>query len=480
MNYKIVFKVIGSILRVEAGLLLIPFLVSLIYQENLYLAYILPIVLLIILSFLFKMKKTESTKIYAKEGFVIVGLSWILISLFGSLPFIISGEIPGFFDAFFETVSGFTTTGASILNDVESLSRSLLFWRSFSHWIGGMGILVFVLAILPNTDARSIYIMQAESPGPQSGKLVSKIRITARILYLIYIILTLILIILLSFKIPFFDSACNGLATAGTGGFAIKNTSIGYYNSVYVDVVLTVFMVLFAINFNLFYFLLIGNIKSVLKSEELRTFLSIIIVAITLITVNLLTANVFQTFGEALRHSSFQVGSIISTTGFSTTDFNLWPSFSKWILILLMFIGASAGSTGGGIKVSRIVIMFKMIIKEIKYNINPNRIIIINFEGKPVEPRVSKGVYSFFLAYIVILILGTLIISIDGFTLETNFTATLSCLSNIGPGFGSVGPFSSFSIYSNFSKAFLSLVMLAGRLEIFPILILFSPITWKK
>ncbi|NLD25736.1 MAG: TrkH family potassium uptake protein [Acholeplasmataceae bacterium] len=480
MNYRMVFRVIGNLLRVEAGLLLLPLIVSFIYKENLYYTYLIAIGILLVLSFILTAPKLKSRKIYARDGIVIVGLSWILMSFFGSLPFLISGEISNFFDAFFESSSGFTTTGASVLENVEGMSHSLLFWRSLTNWMGGMGVLVFVLAIMPNTDARSMYIMQAESPGPQVGKLVSKVRLTARILYGIYIALTVILIAFLTIKMPLFDSICHGLSTAGTGGFTIKNTSIGYYNSVYIDVVITVFMILFGVNFNLFYLILVGNIKSALKSEEFKTYFAIIAGAIILITINLVTSGIYQTVGQALRYSSFQVGTIISTTGFSTTDYNLWPAFSKWILILLMFVGGSAGSTAGGIKVSRIVIMFKMVVKEIKYNINPNRVTSIYFEGKPIEHSVGKGVYSFFLAYVLMLLLVTLIISIDGMDMLTNFTATLSCMSNVGPGFELVGPMGNYSGFSSFSKLILSFVMISGRLEIFPILILFAPNIWKR
>ncbi len=464
MNYRLIFNFIGNLLRVEAFLLLFPLIVSIIYHENLYFAYSIPIFILILLSYVLKTKKSSKKQLYVREGFVITGLSWILLSFFGSLPFIISGEIPNFFDAFFETVSGFTTTGSSILKDIEAMSHSLLFWRSFTHWVGGMGVLVFVLAILPNTDASSMYILKAESPGPQVGKLVSKVRITARILYSIYIAMTVILIILLAFKMPLFDSFCNGLGTAGTGGFAIKNNSIAYYNSLYVDIVITIFMVLFGINFNIFYLLLIGHIKDAFKSEELRLYLFIIVGAIILIAINLYYSGTFKTLSEAFRYSSFQTGSIISTTGYTTTDFNLWPSFSRWILVLLMFVGGMAGSTAGGIK----------------YSINPRRVSSLTFEGKPLEPEVGKGVSAFFIAYIFLLLIGVLLISIDGKDLITNFTATLACISNVGPGLAIVGPTGNFSSFSSFSKLVLSIIMLSGRLEIFPILILFSPRTWKR
>ncbi|MGI6768440.1 MAG: TrkH family potassium uptake protein [Bacilli bacterium] len=480
MNYRMILNLIGNILRFLALLLLLPLIISFANKENIYLAYLIPIILLTILSFLLKIKKPQNKQIYIREGFIITALSWLLLSLFGSLPFIISKEIPYFFDAFFETVSGFTTTGSSILNNVEEMSTSLVFWRSLTQWIGGMGILVFALAILPSTDARSMYIIKAESPGPQVGKLVSRVRFTARILYGIYIGLTLILFILLSFKMPVFDSLCHALSTASTGGFGIKNTSIAFYDSFYIEIVISIFMILFGINFNIFYLILIGHLKEALKSEELRVYFSIVIIATILIAFNLINSGTYNSVGTAFRYSFFQTSSIITTTGFSTADFNLWPSFSKWILVLLMFSGGMAGSTAGGIKISRIVIQTKIILKEIKYSINPRRVTTLTFENKPLEPGVIKGASSFILVYMLLLFGGVLLISLDGKDLLTNFTASLSCLSNIGPGLEIIGPLGNYSSFSNFSKLILSILMLAGRLEIFPILILFSPNTWKR
>ncbi len=480
MNYRMILNFIGNILRFLALLLLLPLIISFANKENIYLAYLIPIILLTILSFLLKIKKPQNKQIYIREGFIITALSWLLLSLFGSLPFIISKEIPYFFDAFFETVSGFTTTGSSILNNVEEMSTSLVFWRSLTQWIGGMGILVFALAILPSTDARSMYIIKAESPGPQVGKLVSRVRFTARILYGIYIGLTLILFILLSFKMPVFDSLCHALSTASTGGFGIKNTSIAFYDSFYIEIVISIFMILFGINFNIFYLILIGHLKEALKSEELRVYFSIVIIATILIAFNLINSGTYNSVGTAFRYSFFQTSSIITTTGFSTADFNLWPSFSKWILVLLMFSGGMAGSTAGGIKISRIVIQTKIILKEIKYSINPRRVTTLSFEKKPLEPGVIKGASSFILVYMLLLFGGVLLISLDGKDLLTNFTASLSCLSNVGPGLEIIGPLGNYSSFSNFSKLILSILMLAGRLEIFPILILFSPNTWKR
>lgn len=481
MNYRIVLQTLGKILILEAILLIVPLIVSFIYHEkHLYLPFIITIFVTAVIGLLlvFLLKKPNKM-IFAKEGFAIVSLSWILISLFGCLPFIFSNEIPNFFNAFFETVSGFSTTGASILNNVEDLSRGLLFWRSFTIWIGGMGILVFVLAFLPNINERSMYILKAESSGPKIGKLVSKTKITARILYGIYITLSITLIILLSIgDMPLFDSVIHGLSTAGTGGFSMKNNSIGAYNSLYSEIVITIFMLLFSTNFNLFYLILIGQSKQILKNEEFLWYLGIVFIAITIITLN--TLNTFGNIFTALRHSSFQVASIISTTGFSSYDFNTWPTLSKWVIIILMFTGGCAGATCGGIKISRIGILFKSIINEIKISIHPRQVTTIRYEGKPVEKQIIKEVSSFFIAYIFILLIGTLIISIENYDLVTNFTTVLSCLSNIGPGLSAVGPMGNYSIFSSFSKLFLSFIMLAGRLEIFPILILFSPKMWKK
>ncbi|NLF49298.1 MAG: TrkH family potassium uptake protein [Acholeplasmataceae bacterium] len=478
MNLRYVLHQVGNILKVEAALLSLPLVISIIYGESTVYAFLIPIALLLAIGFLLTYKKDIDRTIYAKEGFAVVGISWIFMSLFGTLPFVISQEIPNFINAFFETVSGFSTTGASILEDVESLSKGMLFWRSLTHWIGGMGILVFFLAIMPQTSARSMFIIKAESPGPKPEKIVSRVKHTARILYAIYFFLTLLEIILLLFKIPLFDSVVHAFGTAGTGGFSIWNQSIAHYNSVYVEVVITVFMILFGINFSLFYLMLIGDIKKALKSEELRAYLLIILVSIALITIN--TFSMFTSFGEALRYSSFQVGSIITTTGYSTTDFNLWPTFSQWILILLMFVGASAGSTGGGIKVSRIVIFFKQVFKEIRYLLHPRQISTITFEKKAVDESTLKGINSYFIAYMIILALATLLVSIEGHDLVSTFTSVIACFNNIGPGLGIVGPSGNYASFTDLSKLTLVFTMLAGRLEIFPILLLFSPRMWLK
>lgn len=475
MNLRVVFYTLGRLLKLEAVLLLIPLFVSLWYQEGTYISFLIPIGLLLMIGTLLSWKKDFDATIYAKEGLAIVGLAWISLSVFGSLPFIISQEIPSIVNALFETISGFTTTGASILTDIEALSNGMLFWRSFTHWIGGMGILVFVLAFSSQQNVRGMYILRAESPGPKVGKIVSKVKHTARILYLIYIALTLIEMILLAFKMPLFDSVVHALATAGTGGFSIKNASIAYYDSTYIETVITIFMILFGVNFSIFY-LLLGNIKRILKSEELRWYLGILIIAILIIFFN--TMSIYTSVGETLRFTSFQVASIMSTTGFVSYDFNDWPTLSKTILVLLMFVGASAGSTGGGIKVSRIVIYLKLAFKEVRFNVFPRQVSAITFEGKPIDDSVKSGIASYLLAYIIIIIFGVLIISIEGKDLITNFTAVVSAINNIGPGLEIVGPTGNFASFSTLSKLTLSFIMLAGRLEIFAILILFSPKLW--
>ncbi len=478
MNFKLVFKTIGRLLQVEAALLIIPLVFSVIYKENITHAFLVPILLLIIISLFLSFIKTKNMKFYIKDGFATVGLAWLVLSLFGSLPFILSKTLPNFFDAFFETASGFTTTGASVIDSVEATYKSILLWRSLTIWLGGMGILVFIIAILPQNDSRLIYLLKAESTGPKVGKLTSKTSFSAKILYLIYIGLTFILFILLSFKIPIFDSFNYALSTAGTGGFAIHNNSIAFYNSKYVEIIITVFMFIFGINFTIFYLILIGNIKQALKSEELRVYLLIFLLSSILIAFN--TLSLFDNFFTALRYSSFQASSIMSTTGFSSTNFDTWPEFSKWLLLILMFIGASAGSTAGGLKISRVIIYFKSIFREIKQIIFPNRLDMITFENKPITEAVTKGVFSHLAAYFIIFIFAILLISLDGFDLSTNLSAVLSSISNVGPGLNLVGPANNYSLFSNFSKLVLTFVMIIGRLELFPILILFSPALYKN
>ena len=477
MNYKLIFHTIGKILLIEAILLIFPLIVNFIYQEGNLFAFALTISILMVVGTALIMIKPKTKTMFVREGFIIVGLAWIVLSLFGALPFTLSGEIPNYVDAVFETVSGFTTTGASILNDVEAMSKSMLFWRSFTHWIGGMGVLVFVLAILPNSEGQNIYLLKAESTGPQVGKLVSKVRFTARILYVIYFGITLLEVVLLLLgKNSLYESIVMAFGTAGTGGFGIYADSVGSFN-IYSQIVIAVFMMIFGINFNLYYLAIIGKIKQAIKSEELRWYLGIILVSTIMITINLMV-NLNQTFAIALKDAYFQVSSIMTTTGFATVDFNLWPTFSKVILIMIMFVGGCAGSTGGGIKVSRIVILFKSLKREIQKLLHPNSVAPIKMEGEVVESGVVKGVTVYFAFIIVLLFAGTLLISFDGLDFTSTFTGTIACINNIGPGLNLVGPMGNFDCFSHFSKIVLSILMLVGRLEVYPILILFLPKTW--
>ena len=488
MNLGIIRRLTGKVMYIVGAMMILPLLICIIYQEKFinYLAFLIPIVLLIGIGLILNIKKA-SNKMQAREGFVIVGISWLILSLFGSLPLIISGFYPNFFDAFFEITSGFTTTGASIttesvLNDLLINGHSILFWRSFSHWIGGMGVLVFILAIIPESNEGSaVHILRAESPGPTVGRLVSKMRASSRILYLIYIVLTLIEVILLwvgpNKEMDLFDSLIYSFGTAGTGGFAINSISIEAY-SAYYQYVIGSFMLIFGINFTMYYLILIGKGKEVFKNEELRCYLITILVSVTIIMFNMYST--FNNFEETFRLSFFQVTSIMSTTGYSTANFASWKPLSQVILVILMFMGSCAGSTAGGVKISRIVILLKSAIKKIKGMVNPRKVETIKIDGKPITDDTVNGVYSFFLVYILLFILCAIIISIDGFDVTTNFTASLACISNIGPGLSVVGPYGSYANFSNLSKLVLSLEMIAGRLELFPLLILFAPTTWLR
>lgn len=481
MNYKMVAKVLGKILLIEALLMCFPLVISLIYKENTYLSYVIPIAGLAVLGIPSLIFRPKDSSIYAKEGFVITAFAWVLLSLAGAIPFVVSGAIPSYVNALFETVSGFTTTGATILSDVEALPRSILFWRSFVQWVGGMGVLVFMLAILPESNSAGImHVYRAESPGPKVGKLVSKIKFTARILYGIYIVLTVVeVIFLVCGKMPLFDSIVHAFATAGTGGFSIKNASIAYYDSVYIEMVIAVFMFLFGINFNIFYLLLVRNVGRVVKSEELRVYFCITVAATLLIACDLLS--VVGNFGEAMRYSFFQVTSVSSTTGFCTADFNTWPTFSKCMLLLLMMIGSCAGSTCGGMKVSRLIILTKSGFSDIRKMVRPRSVISLKFEGETLNPSVVNAVRTHFCVIIALIILTTLLISIDGYgDFTTNLSASIACVNTVGPGLGLVGPLGNYEGYSALSKILLSIDMLAGRLEVFPILILFSASTWKR
>lgn len=479
MNKKMVFHIVGRIIQVEALLLVLPLLVSVYYGEKCYLSFIISIAVAAVTGTLLTLgSRVKSKIIYAKEGFVTVSLAWVVMSAIGALPFVISGEIPSYVDAFFETVSGFTTTGASILTDVEALSKGILFWRSFTHWIGGMGVLVFAMAIIPSITDRSIHIIRAEMPGPIVGKIVPKVKNTAIILYIIYIALTLAeILLLIAGKMPVYESVVHAFGTAGTGGFGIKADSIGGY-SPYLQWVITVFMFLFGINFNLYYLVILGKIKSVLKSEELWAYIGIATASAAIIAVNV--HSMYSSVSETIRHSAFQVSSIITTTGFATTDFDQWPTLSKTILLLLMIVGACAGSTGGGLKVSRVVLLFKTIKKELRHMLHPRSVSVVKFEEKTVSKSVITNVSVYFAVYVFLIILTFFLISFDNFGIETNLTAAVSCFNNIGPGLAEVGPTASYACYNWFSKLVLSAAMLFGRLEIFPMLFLFSKPSWSK
>jgi trk system potassium uptake protein TrkH len=479
MNKKMIVYILGKMLGIEGLLLLIPGIVAILYREENATAFFITSIILFVFYLLFARKKPDDTGIYAKEGFIIVAFAWVLWSIFGSLPFVISGSIPSYIDAFFETVSGFTTTGSTVLNDIESLSQGMLFWRSFTHWIGGMGVLVFVLAFIPLTDKRSIHLMRAEVPGPAVDKLVPKVRSTAKILYGIYIILSVILTILLMCGgMSFFDSLIHMFGTAGTGGFSNRSASIGYYNSVYIESVITIFMILFGINFNMFYFLLIKKFKPIFKSEEVRAYLGIIVLATVIIAFNIL--NIYGIQLEAFRYAVFQVASIITTTGYATADFDLWPQLSKSVILGIMIIGACAGSTGGGIKVSRLIILFKTVRQEIKHILHPKSVSIVTIDKKRVDDDTIHGVYIYFIAYVLIFVMSVILISIQNIDFPTTFSAVLTCINNVGPGIAGVGPTQSFHDFSIFSKVVFCFDMLAGRLELFPFLIIFSPSLWRS
>ena len=483
MNVKSISRTVGLILLITGIFQLFPLLIAVIDREprNI-LAYIESLCLILLVgSALLLFSRGGNRMFSAQEGFAATGLSWIFMSAFGALPFFLSGQIPSYVDAFFEMVSGFTTTGASILTDVEALSRCNLFWRSFSHWLGGMGVLVFLLAVVPGArknGGTGIYLMRAESPGPSVDKLTPHLRQTAMILYGIYILLTALCIVcLLLGGMPVFDSFCIAFGTAGTGGFAIKNSSMGGY-SCFLQTVVTVFMFLFGVNFSLYYMLLLRKFKAVFKNEELRLYFGIAAGSIVLIAINI--SRMYNTVYEAVHHAAFQVVSIMTTTGYGTVDFEQWPAFSKAILLSLMFIGASAGSTGGGLKVSRVLLLMKSIRRTIRKALHPRRVQPVYMDGRAVSEEVCDNVNAYLAIYCVILVLSFAIITVDGFSIGTNFSAVASCFNNIGPGFELVGATQNFSIYSDLSKIILSLDMLLGRLEIFPLLLLLSPDTWSR
>lgn len=478
MNYLIVKSIIGRVLYFEAAFMLLPCFTALIYQEYSGWSFVFTALLCVLVGAVLTRKKTKNTVFYVKEGFVSVALSWIVLSFMGGLPFLFSGVISNPIDALFETVSGFTTTGASILKDVEVLPHCMLMWRSFTHWIGGMGVLVFLLTFMEMHGGSHMNLMKAESPGPSVSKLRPTVRSTAKILYIIYIVLTIVeILLLLAGGMPLFDSLTTSFGTAGTGGFGIKNDSIGGY-SPYIQIVVTVFMILFGVNFNAYFLIWCRKFTQAFRMEEVRCYFGIIFASIAVITLNI--AHLYSGVGEALRHAAFQVGSIITTTGYTTTDFNLWPQASRTILVLLMFIGACAGSTGGGIKVSRFIILIKTIKKELHTLLHPRSVRKLKLDGHTLEHEVVRSTNVFLIAYVLVFALSILLISFDGLDMVTNFTGVSAALNNIGPGLELVGPTQNFSIFSNGAKLVLTFDMLAGRLELFPMLLLFVRETWKK
>lgn len=477
MNYRMISYILGWILIFEGLFLTVPIITGAVFGESALISYLIALGICLLIGALLVLKKPKNKQLFAREGCVIVALSWIVLSLFGSLPFIISGEIPSFIDALFETVSGFTTTGASILSDVEKLSHASLMWRSFTHWVGGMGVLVFIMAFIPLSGAQNMHIMKAESPGPSVSKLVPRVRTTAMLLYSIYFVLTLVeFIMLLCGGMTVFEALNTAFATAGTGGFGFLNSSMGSF-SPYIQIVITVFMILFAINFNCYYLLLCGKLREMFNLE-LRTFLIIVATAITVITINI--SSMFSSVGEALRHAAFTVASLISTTGFSTVDFNMWPELSRTLLVLIMFIGGCAGSTCGGIKVSRMIILFKGMAKELQTMVQPRQIKKIKMDSRMIDHETVRSVNVYMVAYLMIFAISLVFISFDNHDLITNFTAVTAAINNIGPGLDLVGPTSNFGFFTMQSKIILIFDMLAGRLELFPMLLLFTPATWKK
>lgn len=478
MNISIIFYMIGWLFNTVAMLMIFPFLVSIYYKEHCGIYFILCALIYFIIGFIFTRKRPKNDRFFAREGYIATAFSWILLSVVGCLPFFISGSIPSFTNALFECISGFTTTGASILYNVEKLPRCMNFWRCFIQWIGGMGVLVFILALIPLTGGQDLYIMKAESPGPNVGKLVPKVKKTASYLYIIYFILTALEILCLWIvKMPLFDAVCTSFTTTSTGGFGVRADSITSYSPA-IQYVISVFLFFSGINYNFFFFVAIRRFKEALSMEEIRGYFTLFWISTAIITLNILGK--CHNVEEAFRYAFFQVGSIMTTAGFSSTDFDLWPSFSKSILILLMLVGGCAGSTCGGIKVSRIIIYLKTIKKELAQLCHPRNVKIIQIDDKPLGHNILRSANIFFIVYIMLFGLSTLIISIDNLDLETNFTAVASALGNIGPGLSLVGPTKNFDLYSNFSKFVLMFDMLAGRLELFPLLVLLSPATWRK
>ena len=478
MNYSMIIFILGHLLRYEALFMILPIVTGFIYGEKEAYAFLGVAILTFIIGTILTCKHPKNKQIYTRDGSVTVALGWIVLSLFGALPFTICGDIPFYIDAMFETISGFTTTGASILSDVEALSHASIMWRSFTHWVGGMGVFVFILSLLPMIGGSTMQLMKAESPGPSVDKFVPKVKDTAKLLYSIYIVITAIQIVcLLLAKMPLFDTLTLTFGSVGTGGFGIKNDSMASYTSLQQNIV-TFFMIISGINYS-FYFLIISKkFKDAFHLEEVRWYLGIILVAGVLITLNIL--HLYGSIGEAIKHAFFQVGSIMTTTGYSSTDFNLWPEFSKTILILLMIIGACAGSTAGGFKVSRMLMLLKSIKVELSMMIHPREVKKIRMDGHVVKPEVLRTAQVYLVLYWVIFLFSVLLISVDNFNFTTNFTAVAATFNNIGPGLAGVGPMSNFGIYSTFSKIVLMVGMLIGRLELYPIILLLVPATWKR
>lgn len=482
MNYKLIFQYLGKVLSLLAALMLLPLLVSLLNRDlEDVRGFLFTIILLLAVGIPLGRLKCTNTRLFAKEGFLIVAVSWLALSVFGALPFYLTGAIPHYLDSLFEAVSGFTTTGASILREVESLSPGILFWRSFTHWIGGMGVLIFLMAIIPAVAGdRALHLLKAESPGHDPGKLVPKMRQSSMLLYVIYLVLTLVQVVfLLAGGMPLFDSIVTAMGTAGTGGFSVMNASIAGYNSLYCEVVITVFMFIFGINFNIFYLILIRNLSGAFKNEELRAYFGIVVVSIALITVNL-TGTAYPTIGQSLRYASFHVSSYITTTGFTNITHMDWPLLSRMIVLVLMFVGGCSGSTAGGLKVSRIVIMFKEIKRNLFQIIHPRSVEIVKLDGKAVDKGVVHGVCVYGCICMFIFCASLFVVSLDNMDVETTIAAVATCLNNVGLGLGKVGPGGNFADFSLLSKGVLTFAMLLGRLELYPLLLLISPRTWRK
>ena len=478
MNYSIILYILGCVLKFESAFLLLPAIVGFVYLETEAFAYLISAALCFAFGILLSYKKPVSANLFIKEGFVTVAASWVIMSIFGAIPFVLTGDIPNYVDALFETISGFTTTGSSILSNVEALSKTGLFWRSFTHWVGGMGVLVFIMAILPLMGGSTMNLMKAESTGPSISKLVPHVKDTAMILYGMYILLTLLEIaVLWSLGLPLYDTLVTTFGTVGTGGYGIYNNSLAGY-SPEVQVVVTIFLVLSGINYTAYFYILSFKFKEAFRIEEVRWYLIIFFSAVALITVNI--RNLYESFGEALRHAAFQVASIITTAGFATTDFDVWPELSKCILVIIMIIGSCSGSTAGGMKISRVLMLIKTIKKELSLIVHPREVRKIRMDGHVVGHETLRNTNVFFVVYFVILLTSTLLISIDNFDFTTNFTATIATLNNIGPGLALVGPTQNFSIYSTFSKFILMFNMLAGRLELFPLVVMMLPSTWRR